>query len=478
MIKAVDLMSIQIPGLTQVVIPAAITVHLGAPDEPAENVTISFLDYIKNVASSELYPTWPENALRANIYAINSIALNRVFTEWYRSQGYNFDITNTTQYDQAFVPNRGIFGSISVIADELFDSYIAREGQLEPLFAAFCDGRITQCNGMFQWGSVDLAEQGYTPYEILQYYYGNNINIQIDTPLEEAYVTYPGTPLKLGDNNPYVLMVQFSLNTISENYPAIPKIPNPVGTFDDATQSAVEEFQGIFNFPVTGIVDSSTWYGIRRIYSAVTRLAELTSQGLIIGELPEFTPEPIEGEATARVQVVQYFLNVLSAYYNTIPVVDINGILNTQTRTAIMEFQRTIGLPITGIIDEQTYSTMYNSVAGILATVPPTSISLPSILWPGVVYRPGSEGPGVYIIQQYLSYISSILEGITAVETDGIYGPQTEQSVREFQEFFGIDPTGVVDRYTWERIVLIYRNLRFGTSRNTGQFPGSTVGGQ
>lgn len=471
-------MSIQIPGLTQVVIPDAITVHLGAPDEPAENVTVSFLDYIKNVASSELYPTWPENALRANIYAIVSIALNRIFTEWYRAQGYNFDITNTTQYDQAFVHNRGIFDTVSVIVDELFDSYIAREGQLEPLFAQFCDGRITQCPGMFQWGSVDLANQGYTPYEILQYYYGDDITIQTDTPLAETYETYPGTPLRLGDNNPYVLMVQISLNTISSNYPAIPKIPNPAGTFDAATQSAVEEFQRIFNLPVTGVVDKSTWYGIRRIYSAVTNLAELTSQGIMISEIPEFIPEPIAGEATARIQAVQYFLNVLSAYYNTIPAVDINGILNTQTRTAIMEFQNTMGLPVTGIVDEQTYRLMYNSVAGILDTLPPSAIALPSILWPGVVYRLGSEGPGVYIIQQYLSYIASVLEGITTAEPDGIYGPQTEQAVRDFQEYFGIDPTGVVDQYTWNRIVLIYRNLRFGSNRNIGQFPGSDIGGQ
>ncbi len=471
-------MSIQIPGLTQVVIPDAITVHLGAPDEPAENVTVSFLDYIKNVASSELYPTWPESALRANIYTITSIALNRIFTEWYRSRGYNFDITNTTQYDQAFVNNRGVFDNISAIADELFDSYITREGQLEPLFAQFCDGRITQCSGMSQWGSVDLANQGYTPYEILQYYYGDDISLQTNTPLAETYETYPGTPLKLGDNNPYVLVTQLALNTISTNYPAIPKIPSITGTFDDTTQAAVEEFQRIFNLPVTGIVDKSTWYSIRRIYAAVTDLAELTSQGIVISEIPKFTPEPIEGEVSSRVQTVQYFLNVLSAYYNTIPSVDINGILNTQTREAIMEFQKVMGLPVTGIVDEQTWNSMYNSVAGILDTLPPSAIALPSLIWPGVVYSLGSEGPGVYIIQQYLSYIASVLEGLPPAEPDGVYGPETEEAVRNFQEYFGIDVTGKVDQYTWNRIVMIYRSLRFGDIRNIGQSPGGEVGGQ
>lgn len=469
-------MSIQIPGLTQVVIPAAITVHLGAPDEPAENVTVSFLDYIKNVASSELYPTWPESALRANIYAIISTALNRVFTEWYRSRGYNFDITNDTRFDQAFVNNRGIYDSVSTIADQIFDSYIARQGQIEPLYAQFCDGRVSQCPGLLQWGTVDLARQGRTPYEILQYYYGPNINIQTDTPLAEAYETYPNTPLTLGQNNPYVLLMQISLNTISTNYPAIPKIPSPDGTFNEATQAAVQEFQRIFNMPVTGVIDKATWYRIRRIYTAVTSLAELTSQGIMLSEIPEYTPTPGPNEIVPRVQAVQYFLNVLSAYYNTIPSVDINGVLDSQTRTAIMEFQKTFNLPMTGIVDEQTWNSMYNQVVGILETLPPSAISLPSLLWPGIVYRLGSEGPGVYLIQQYLSYIASVLEGIPPAEPDGIYGPQTEQAVRKFQEYFGIDVTGVVDRYTWNRIVLIYRNLRFGNTRNVGQFPGTNVG--
>ncbi|MGD9568320.1 MAG: peptidoglycan-binding protein [Sedimentibacter sp.] len=471
-------MSIEIPGLTQVVIPAAITVHLGAPDESAENVTVSFLDYIKNVASSELYPTWPESALRANMYAITSTALNRVFTEWYRSRGYNFDITSDTRFDQAFVNNRGIYDSVSVIADQIFDSYIIRQGQLEPLYAQFCDGRVSQCPGLLQWGTVDLARQGLTPYEILQYYYGQNINIETDAPLAEAYETYPGVPLQLGDNNPYVLLMQISLNTISTNYPAIPKIPNPVGTFNEATQASVQEFQRIFGMPVTGIIDKATWYQIRRIYTAVTDLAELTSQGIMLSEIPEYTPTPGPNEVIPRVQAVQYFLNVLSAFYNSIPSVDINGVLDSQTRTAIMEFQKTFNLPITGLIDERTWNTMYNQVVGILDTLPPSAISLPSLLWPGIVYRQGSEGPGVYLIQQYLSYIASVLEGITPTDPDGIYGPLTEQAVREFQNYFGIDVTGVVDQYTWNRIVLIYRNLRFGNTRNVGQFPGNNISGQ
>ncbi|MDD4089741.1 MAG: peptidoglycan-binding protein, partial [Tissierellia bacterium] len=262
------------------------------------------------------------------------------------------------------------------------------------------------------------------------------------------------------------LLMQIRLNTIATNYPAIQRIPNPAGTYDEATQAAVRQFQGIFNLPVTGIIDKSTWYEIRRIYAAVTRLAELTSRGIILSEIPEYTPTPGPEEVVPRVQAVQYFLNVLSAYYNTIPSVDINGILNTQTRTAIMEFQKTFNLPITGLVDEQTWTTMFNAVSGILNTLPPSVIALPALLWPGITYQLGSEGPGVYFIQQYLSYIASVLEGIPPAEPDGIYGPRTELAVRTFQEYFGIDVTGVVDRYTWDRIVLIYRNLRFGNTRN------------
>ncbi|HHZ00495.1 MAG TPA: spore cortex-lytic protein [Tissierellia bacterium] len=466
-------MAIGIPGLTQVVIPSGITVHLGAPDEPAENVTVPFLDYIKNVASSELYPTWPETALRANIYAIVSTALNRIFTEWYRAQGYNFDITNDTRYDQAFVYNRGIFDTISRLSDELFDSYITRQGQIEPLYAQFCDGRVTWCPGLLQWGTVALAEQGYTPYEILQYYYGPDININPDTPVAVAGETYPGFPLQFGDNNPYVLLMQIYLNTISVNYPSIPKIPNPTGTFNEATREAVRTFQNIFNLPETGIIDKATWYRIRRLYVAVTKLAELTSQGLALSEIPEFTPTPGPAEVVPMVQVVQYFLNVLSAYYSSIPSVDINGILDTQTRVALMEAQKTFNLPVTGLVDEQTANALYNAVSGILQTLPPSAIALPALLWPGINYQRGSEGAPVYFIQQYLSYIASVLEGIAPADPDGIFGPQTEQAVRSFQRYFGINETGVVDRYTWDRIVLIYRRLRFGDTSDIRQLNGT-----
>lgn len=469
-------MSTQVPGLSRVVVPDNITVHLGAPDQPAENVTVPFIDYIKNVASSELYPTWPESALRANIYAIVSIALNRVFTEWYRSRGYNFDITNNTQYDQAFVPNRGVFDTIDKIVDDIFNDYIARQNQVEPLYAQFCDGRVSKCEGMYQWGTVDLAGQGYVPYEILQYYYGNNINIVRNAPIVNFEETYPGTPLKVGDNNQYVLLIKMALNAISVNFPAIPKVYPINGEFTEGMADAVRAFQEAFNLPVTGVIDKSTWYEIRKTYVAVRNLAQLTSQGILVSDIPpDIVTEIEEGQVVPRVQLVQYFLNVLSAYYNSIPAVDIDGILGPKTRTSVIEFQKTMGLEPTGIIDDATWNSMYNNILGILRALPPSAIALPALLFPNTILREGSEGPSVFIIQEYLAFISSVVPAIPFVNPDGVFGPETRAAVTAFQNQYGLTPDGIVQQATWNRIVQVYRELRFGIQRNQGQFSGTEI---
>lgn len=204
-------------------IPETITVHLGTPDSNAPNVTVDFSTYIKNVASSEIFPTWPESALRANIYAIVSFALNRIYTEWYRSRGYDFDITSTTQFDQKFINGREYFENISYIVDELFNDYVQRQGSIEPLFTSFCNGTTSTCAGLSQWGTVDLANRGLTPYEILQYYYGDDINIVRNAPVKTRMPSYPGIPLKYGSASNDVKSLQVFLNRISSNYPAIPK---------------------------------------------------------------------------------------------------------------------------------------------------------------------------------------------------------------------------------------------------------------
>ena len=473
-------MSVGIPGLTHVSIPETIVVHLGKPDEQAENVTVNFIDYIKNVASSELYPTWPENALRANIYAIVSIALSRVFNQWYRSRGYDFDITNSTQYDQAFVYDRGIYDNISQIVDESFGDYIAREGHIEPLFAQFCDGRVSQCQGMYQWGSVDLANQGYTPFEILQYYYGNDISIITNAPQANYITIYRGTPLYLGDTGVDVMVIQFALNRISMNFPSIPKIYPLTGYYNEQTEAAVKQFQKIFNLDTTGVIDKGTWFKIRNIYTAVTKVSELSSKGVLVEDVSkQFAGVMAEGETRPRVALLQYFLNIMSTFYSTIPTIYMSGYFGPETKVAIMEFQKTMNLPITGIVDQNTWDILYDSILGIITTIPPTATILPLFKFPGTVpaYKRGmgTEHPSIFIIQELLAYISTKIPDITYVPynlVDGIFGPITESAVITFQKTFGLEPNGIVDEATWNRIVEVYYNLKYSEGKPTGQYPG------
>src|SRR5699024_6986566 len=236
------------------VIPETITVHLGLPNTAAENVTVSFPDYVKNVASSEIYPTWDESALRANILAIMSYALNRVYTEYYPSRGYDFDITNTTARDQAFVSGRSYFENISRLVDEILGSYIRRQGSVEPLAAKFCNGTTSTCDGLSQWGSEALAQEGLNSFEILQFYYGDDIEIVTNAPIEGVTESYPGTPLRLGSTGPAVTVIQVSLNRIAQSYPAIPKIDPVDGIFGPQTEEAVKVFQQIFSLDPDGIV--------------------------------------------------------------------------------------------------------------------------------------------------------------------------------------------------------------------------------
>ncbi len=344
-------------------IPETITVHLGAPDEAAANVTVPFTEYVKNVASSEIYPTWSESALRANILAITSYALNRVYTEYYRSRGYDFDITNSTAIDQAFVPGRSYFENISRLVDELFDSYIRREGFLEPLAAKFCNGTTTVCSGLSQWGSETLAQEGSTSVDILRYYYGDDIEIVSNAPIQGITESYPGTPLQIGSTGPFVTVIQTSLNRIGQNYPAIPRI-NPVdGVFGAQTEAAVRQFQQIFSLQSDGIVGRATWYQIIRIYVAVLKLAELQSQGqqqFFIGTYPQ---DLSLGDTGDPIRLLQYILQVVQAFDPAIPIVEQTGTFDTATRDAVRAFQRENGLPITGAVDAQTWDALYETLS-------------------------------------------------------------------------------------------------------------------
>ncbi len=350
-------------------IPRDITVHLGRPNEAAPNVTVPFPEYVKNVASSEIYPTWEEAALQANILAISSYALNRVYTEYYRSRGYDFDITNSTAIDQAFVPGRSYFENISQLVDELFDSYIRRQGFVEPLAAKFCNGTTSTCDGLSQWGSEALAQDGYNALEILQYYYGDDIEIVTDAPVLGSVESYPGTPLQAGSTGAAVTQVQAALNTIGENYPAIPRIDPVDGIFGTQTEEAVRQFQQIFSLTADGIVGRATWYQINRIYVAVQRLAELRSQGqteYLIGPFPQSLSLGNSGDP---VFLLQYILDVIQEFDSSIPPVEQNGIYDTATQNAVRAFQLEKGLPVTGDVDEQTWNMLKETLDTIEATV-------------------------------------------------------------------------------------------------------------
>lgn len=357
--------------LRQVVIPNPITVHLGTPTSSASNVQVSFPDYVKNVASSEIYPTWPEAALRANIYAIITFALNRIYTEWYRNRGYSFDITNSTAYDQAFVYGRPIYSSISRIVDAIFNEYVRRQGQIAPYFTSFCNGTTATCQGLSQWGTVTLANQGYTPLQILRSYYPNDIEIVQTNIITNVISSYPGTPLRTGSTGLDVQTIQTYLTRIRRNYPAIPAISDPAGTFGSSTNAAVTKFQSIFNLTPDGIVGKSTWYKISSLYAAVAKLAELNSEGntLGIGTVPPSSTLR-QGSRGPDVITLQYLLNLVSEYYPGIPAPTQDGIFGSGTRQSVIAFQQIMGLQADGIVGTATWRALYNTYLGIGQNVP------------------------------------------------------------------------------------------------------------
>ena len=352
------------PAVTPFV-PETITVHLGTPSSNAPNVTVSFSDYVKNVASSEIYPTWDESALRANILAIVSFALNRVYTEFYPSRGYDFDITNSTAFDQFFVNGRSFFDNISMLVDELFNDYLRRPGFVEPLAAKFCNGTTVTCEGLSQWGSEYLAQQGYTSNQILRSYYGD-VEIVTDAPIRGNAPSYPGTPLRVGSTGPNVVVVQTELNRISQNYPAIPKIPTVDGIYGSRTEAAVRKFQEVFNLTPDGIVGKATWYALVRLYTAVTQLSELRSQGQQFYAINWSPPGGLQpGDTGEKVRQLQYMLSVLSTYIPSIPPVEVDGVYGSATRAAVLAAQRRFRLPETGTVGTQTWDEIYDQFSGI-----------------------------------------------------------------------------------------------------------------
>lgn len=447
-------------------IPEQITVHLGTPASGAPNVTIPFPDYIKNVASSEIYPTWDESALRANILAQISFALNRVYTEFYRSRGYDFNITNSTAFDQAFVNGRNYFENISQLVDELFNDYIRRQGFVEPLAASFCNGTNVTCDGMSQWGSEELAQQGYNSVEILRAYYGDNIELVVDAPIQNITNSYPGTPLREGDSGPNVTIIQTSLNRIAQNYPAIPKI-NPVdGIFGPITLASVRKFQEIFGLTVDGIVGKATWYQLVRLYVAVLRLAELNSEGQTFTGISWAYPDAIrEGDSGQKVSHLQYMLAVIAEFNPRIPPVEVSGTFGPETKSAVLAFQQMDALPETGEVDAVTWDAIYDDYAG----------TAEAVLSRGELF-PFDNDPfpatTVRTLQLQLGAVADATPGMTHPPLSGRPDSLTRQSLKQFQAFRGLPANGQIDDPTKTALAAGVGELRLSRTTRFAQFPG------
>ncbi len=436
--------------LNEVYIPSYVVVHLGTPDNNSvANQTVSFQDYIKNVASSEIYPTWPDAAIRSNIYAQISFVLNRIYTEWYPSRGYSFNITNSTAYDQYYVPGRNIYDNISKIVDEIFNEYVKKQNQENPYFTQYCNGTTVTCEGLSQWGTVPLAENGYTPINILRRFYGNDIEVVETNDIRNIESSYPGTTLSLGSNNSNVRTIENQLNRIRMNYPAIPLITSVDNSYTSETVEAVKAFQRIFNLTQSGSVNKATWNKISYIYVAIKRLAELNGEGEA-ETIPPTSPSSIikNGSTGSTVQLAQYFLAVISDFYPNVRPVSIDGIFGTGTENTVKDYQQYVGLTADGIIGPNTWEYMYESFLGIADT------SGLVVGYPGTLLKVGSRGDNVWLMQSYLNTIAKYYP-LPAVGVDGIFGNQTKSAVTAFQQYFGLSADGIIGPSTWDRIIAV-----------------------
>lgn len=455
-----------------VYIPETITVHLGAPDEAASNVTVPFIDYIKNVASSEIYPTWPRESLEANIIAQISLTLNRIYTEWYRSRGYDFDITNSTAYDQAFVYGRNLFEETSVIVDEIFNRYLTRPNNIEPLFASYCNGTTTTCAGMSQWGTVALAEDGKTSEEILGFYYGNVLITEtndIRTPEE----SYPGEPLSFGSESEDVRILQEQLNRIAINFPQLPLI-EVNGIYGESTVNTVREFQRLFVLPVTGVTDKSTWYRISQIYASVKRLSEITSEGQRAAYNQQLYPgSPLSlNSRGSEVQEIQFYLQRISRFNPIVQSPQLDGIYGRGMQSAVISFQNAYGLTQSGTVDEATWNKIVEVYNGTLDNVDQPSDALTPVPYPNTDISYGSRGEYVKYIQQALNIINNVFVTIPNISEDGIFGNETQTAVNRFAAIFGYPQNGTVDGRLWSKINRILgtvqSNCIFSTAESEG----------
>ena len=436
------------------IVPNNIIVHLGKPSEDARNITVSFTDYISNVASSEIYPTWPRESLIANIYVIISFTMNRIYNEWYRSRGYSFDITSSPIYDQTFIENRSIYENINNIVEEIFNNYVVKGNQIQHYFTTYCDGRKTTCNGLSQWGSVSLANQGKNYLDILKYYYGNDISIRKDAEVGDVYEGYPGYVVKLGSAGNPVLAIQRDLRRIRKNYPAIPNITDTLGIYDEETENAVKKFQEIFSLPVTGAVDKATWYKIKYVYTSVKKLADLYSEGLSEKEATFLYEDELNyGDTGIEVEHIHYFLDAIAFLDPDIPRLKTNSIYNDNSITMVKAFQKKYNLPVTGVFTYSDWKVLKEIYSKILKLFNSEYQDYIDELYPDYFLVKGTTGDDVVRFQKFLYLICRYDHSIPGVRVNGIFDDLTDKSVRKLQKDYGFDVNGVVGPLLWRKVV-------------------------
>ena len=458
--------------LDRVIIPKNITVHLGKPAASARNVTVSFRRYIANVASSEVYPTWPESALRANIHCQISLALNRIYTEWYPSRGYSFNITNSTSYDQYYVHGRTVFDVMVRLTDDIFNTYLRKTGTVNPYYSEYCDGKSVTCPGLKQWGTVTLAKQGKTPLQILKYYYGSNIEIVRTNNIQAIPQSYPGSPLRQGDSGTAVFTLQRQLNRIAKDYPFLGKLTVD-GVFGPRMVSTVKTFQRQFNLTADGVVGRQTWYKISYIYVSVKDLAELTSEGeTSSGTLSDGSwggTALRTGSTGSAVEQVQFWLNTLAQYESALPSLAVDGRYGAATASAVRAFQRRYGLTVDGVVGRETWNAIYNEFRSIQS-----DNGTPNA-YPGTALREGASGQNVRLVQFWLKIAHTVYSRLNDLTVDGKFGAATTAAVKRFQTYFGLTSDGVVGRTTWNKLYEVYNDIAnklLSSSLRPGEYPG------
>ena len=437
------------------VVPTEITVHIGPPEEAGKNITVPFPEYIKNVASNEIYPSWPADAIKANILAQISFALNRIYNEWYPSQGYNFDITSSPAYDQTFNEDSQFFENISQIVDDIFNNYIVKDDQVQPLFAAYCDGINTTCDGLSQWGSVELARQGLSPTEILKRYYGDDIRIVYNAPVSPNIPSYPGFPFRLGSAGNYVRQLKVQLNRISNNYPAIPKIEEENIFFTTDMEESVKAFQEIFDLPVTGTVDKATWYEVKYLYNAAKKVADLASEGISIEEVQFPYGETLQlGETGPYIRPLNYLLNFLSYFNQDIPKLNLSGEEFTEnTKEMVIAFQTSNNIEANGIVDKNTWNALVTDYNQTKELIPEEYLYYEDKLYPGIFLSLGMTGDDILNLQNFLYIICEKTHQIPGVRVNGTFDELTEESIKAIQKRYNLPENGVVGPATWQKII-------------------------